>query len=173
MSKDGFDEYGYYADGFNKEGIHKATGTTFNKEGIHKATGTTFNQEGFDKDGFDKLGYDQDRFNKNGYDKNGFDKNGTHIATHTLFDTAGFNKEGFDGDGFDKLGKNKQGLTSNEDELENKIFEEKQLFIDSQIDIPDEGHDDYVEQRELDNAGNCATDILEEEANDYETYNSD
>ncbi len=42
--------------------------------------------------------------------KNGFDKNGTHIATHTLFDTAGFDK-----DGFDKLGKNKQGLTSNED----------------------------------------------------------
>ena len=69
MSKDGFDKYGYYADGFNKEGNHKATGTKFNKEG-----------------------YDKDGFSRNGYDKSGYDKDGIHIATGTLVNTSGLNK---------------------------------------------------------------------------------
>ena len=49
---------------FDKEGLHKDTGTKYNfegfdKEGLHKDTGTKYNFEGFDK-GFDKEGLHKD-----------------------------------------------------------------------------------------------------------------
>ena len=42
--------------GFDKNGMHKATGTKFNKDGfdkdgIHKVTKTKFDEDGYDKDG--------------------------------------------------------------------------------------------------------------------------
>ena len=48
----------------------------FDKNGMHKATGTRFNKDGFDKEGYDKEGYDKEGYDKYGYNKNGFDKDG-------------------------------------------------------------------------------------------------
>ena len=48
----------------------------FDRDGIHKETGTAFDKNGFDYDGYDKEGYDAEGHDKGGYDKSGFEEEG-------------------------------------------------------------------------------------------------
>ena len=114
FNQDGFDEYG-----FNKDGIHKVTGTEYDERGftrkgilkrkwIHRVTGTEFDEHGFDKYGFDEDG--DHRKTRRKFDEYGFNRNGIHRVTGTKFDEHGFDRDGFDEDGFDKYGFDEGGF---------------------------------------------------------------
>lgn len=115
----------YNKAGFDRKGIHFATGTKynkkgfnkygFNKEGIHCSTGTKFDSHGFDKYSFDSEGYDNTGFNMKGYNRNGFDKKG--------FNNEGYNRAGIDRNGFDKDGWNRKGI--NREGYDKKGFNSK------------------------------------------------
>lgn len=78
FSKDGKDEYGCYADGYDDNGYDRYG---FDRAGLHRTTRETFNQRGFYKDengewknkftstDYDKLGYNHDGINKRGFDR--------------------------------------------------------------------------------------------------------
>jgi hypothetical protein len=117
----------YGADGFNAEGYTK---TGFDRNGIHKDTGTRFGKTGYDASGFnmygnDRQGYGRDGFNKFGNDRDGnnfdgFNTRGIHKLTGTKLDPKGYDRSGRDADGFnrdgfhitgrDRQGFNKQGM---------------------------------------------------------------
>ena len=92
---------------FDVFGFNKKSG--FNKDGIHKHTGTFFDLDGLTRygDAFDTAG-----FNKDGLNKDGFNKDGIHNHTGTLFNKDGLNKDGFNKDGYDENGFNKDGYNS-------------------------------------------------------------
>lgn len=78
FSKDGKDEYGCYADGYDDNGYDRYG---FDRAGLHRTTRETFDQRGFYKDengewknkftstDYDKLGYNHDGINRRGFDR--------------------------------------------------------------------------------------------------------
>ena len=87
------------------ENIHKRRYTLneFNKDGIHKLTGTEYDVDGYDEDGLDINGFDFEGYHfitKGRYAPTGYDKYGR--------DRCGYDKEGYDLRGFDRWG-NKKG----------------------------------------------------------------
>ena len=106
-------------DGFDKDGIHKSTGTEygpdgydrigynkygFHKNGIHRITKTKYDQEGYDVNGFGRAGYDRD-----GYTRYGFSVRGIHKSTGTEYDPDGYNIGGYNKDGYHRSGYNQDG----------------------------------------------------------------
>eukprot|EP00696_Hemimastix_kukwesjijk_P005592 gnl/Hemi2/17032_TR5663_c0_g1_i2.p1 gnl/Hemi2/17032_TR5663_c0_g1~~gnl/Hemi2/17032_TR5663_c0_g1_i2.p1 ORF type:complete len:233 (+),score=57.15 gnl/Hemi2/17032_TR5663_c0_g1_i2:281-979(+) len=66
--------------GFNKKGIHVATGTAFAPDGFNLAD---YNRDGYNREGFNKAGlyrngsqYNPDGYNHEGYNRDGFDRQG-------------------------------------------------------------------------------------------------
>ena len=124
------DKEGFFANGFNRYGIHKETGDKydlegyaidgldkegyrrngFNEKGIHKETGTKFDSEnndiyGFNQDAIHKVtGTKYDEYD---YDYRGFDKNGNNARTGTKYDENGYDKFGYGVNGFNEKGVHK------------------------------------------------------------------
>ncbi len=84
--------------GFDKNGIHRITGTEYNTKGRDICG---YNQEGYHYNGFDRNGYDRE-----GYDQGGFDHNGYNRRGH---DRSGRDREGYDLDGYNTNGVNRKG----------------------------------------------------------------
>lgn len=93
--------------GFDKNGIHRETGTMYDPRGFdskrrHQATHTEYapdgfnwvgiDSEGYDRDGY-KNGYDREGFNKQGWDREGYLANGFHHRT--MLDRNGNDDEGW------------------------------------------------------------------------------
>lgn len=115
-----YDENGYDIFGFDKNGVHKLTGTLYTED--------NYDREGYNKDGYDRLNFDKngihrftdekyDRYDsdKYGYDSYGYDKTG--------FNKSGYNKNGYDIFGYDEHGNNQYGINvygniKNEDNLD-------------------------------------------------------
>ena len=100
MDNFGIEEF-YNLRGFNKDGIHKVTGTKYNPEG--------YDAYGYDKDGFNEVAYHKDThtlYDPEGYTRKGFNKDGIHKLTGTIYDPDGFDKLGHDKNGFRRSGSN-------------------------------------------------------------------
>ena len=88
--------------GFNKDGIHKETGTKWGEWGVARSGETNWNKDGVEpRDEYtDAITIDGIRGNQ----PNTFDENGIHKGTGTRYDKNGYDKYGFDKYGFDKDG---------------------------------------------------------------------
>ena len=132
-----FDKFRKYNDvGFDKDGLHKDTGTMYNPFGFDKDgydiygydcdmyTKEGFGVDGFDGDGYDKDGFGRDRYDKDGYDRNGF---GRDMFNRNGRNRFGYDRDGYDRDGFGKDGYNKSGLDRRGHDKEYYIkFQEEQ-----------------------------------------------
>lgn len=112
FSKDGKDEYGCYADGYDDNGYDRYG---FDRAGLHRITREIFDQRGFYKDengewknkftdtDYDKLGYNHDGINRRGFDR----ANMWHEKLENGNYSRNFfkrNKKGIDAHGFDSVG---------------------------------------------------------------------
>ena len=95
----GFDQFGYDPAGRDANG--------FDRSGIHWATGTSLDPDGFNRQGITPEGYDRAGFNSRG-----FDRAGRHQFTGTRFDSFHRDVDGFDEYGLDSSGRDRAGRTA-------------------------------------------------------------